>query len=64
MKRTKQVAVDIHVYIPPDLLKAIRAMARKNQRSMTGEITVAIKDYIAARRALLVEKNGDRKRVK
>jgi hypothetical protein len=39
--------VDIHVYLPPDLLKAIRELAKKNRRTLTAEVTIAIEDAVA-----------------
>jgi hypothetical protein len=47
VKRQKKTTVDIHVYLPPDLLKAMRELAKKNRRTLTAEVTIAIEDAVA-----------------
>lgn len=48
---TNERKVNLVLRMPPSLIEALREQARRNERTLSGEVRLALREYIASREA-------------
>lgn len=44
----KRAFKDVHVYFPPKVLTELKKLAKRNRRSVTAEVVIAVEKHIEA----------------
>lgn len=42
----KRVYKDVHIYFPPKVLAELKKLAKRNRRSVTSEVVIAVEKHI------------------